>query len=65
MHEAKPVSTPVDHETKGTDQESQPLDDKMASKFKSIAARANYLAADRTDLMYAVKDICRRDGQPR
>merc|ERR1711965_1178760 len=36
----------------------------MTSKFRSIAARANYLAADRTDFMYAVKEICRGMANP-
>ena len=64
MLEAKPVSTPGEPETNRNGQPSQPLDDKNASKFRSIAARANYLAADRTDLMYAVKEICRGMAKP-
>ena len=34
MQEAKPASTPGESESKGTDQESQPLDAKMASRFR-------------------------------
>ena len=64
MTDAKPVSTPGETESRGDDQESQPLDEQMASRFRSIAARANYLAADRTDLMYAVKEICRGMAKP-
>ena len=29
-----------------------------------MAARANYLAADRTDIMYSVKEICRHMAAP-
>ena len=64
MVEAKPVSSPRDADLRGGDQDPQPLDEKMASKFRSIAARANYLAADRTDLMYSVKEICRGITKP-
>ena len=30
-----------------------------ATRFGAVAARANYLAADRPDIQYAVKEICR------
>ena len=32
--------------------------------FRRIAARANYLAADRPDIMYSVKEICRSMAKP-
>ena len=64
MLEAKPVSTPGETESRRDDQEAQPLNEKMTSRFRSIAARANYLAADRTDLMYSVKEICRGMANP-
>ena len=35
-----------------------------ATRFRAIAARANYLAADRPDIPYAVKEICRRMAKP-
>ena len=34
------------------------------SKCRKLAARANYLAADRPDIMYAVKEICRWMAKP-
>lgn len=40
------------------------LNDADASRYRAMAARANYLAADRTDLMYAVKAICRSMAKP-
>ena len=64
MAEAKPISTPGDNHTKNAGPESEPLCQNMASKFKSVAARANYLAADRTDLLYAVTEICRGMANP-
>ena len=36
----------------------------MVSEFRSLAARANYLAADRMDLQYAVKELCREMARP-
>ena len=29
-----------------------------ATRFRGVAARANYLAADRPDVGYAIKEIC-------
>ena len=35
-----------------------------ATRFRAVAARANYLSADRPDIQYAVKEICRRMSKP-
>ena len=35
-----------------------------ATRFRAVAARANYLAADRPDIQYSVKEICRRMAKP-
>ena len=32
--------------------------------FRGIAARANYLAADRIDLQYSAKEVCRFMSSP-
>jgi len=65
LNEAKPVSTPGELETK-YDQELNEieLDETDASKFRALAARANYLSADRPDIMYATKEICRAMAKP-
>ena len=34
------------------------------TKYRAIAARANYLAIDRPDLMYLAKELCRRMASP-
>ena len=44
-----------------TDTES---DHEDAYRFRSIAARLNFLAADRIDLQFASKEICRRMSSP-
>ena len=36
-----------------------------AFKFRSLAARCNFLSMDRPDLQYACKEICRRMSSPR
>ena len=35
-----------------------------ATRFRTVAARANYLATDRPDIQYAVKEICRKMAKP-
>ena len=35
-----------------------------AKEFRSLAARANFMAIDRADVQYAVKEICRRMSKP-
>ena len=65
LAEAKPASTPGEPEIRGNEAENdQVLSAAEASKFRGLAARANYLAADRTDIMYSVKEICRHMATP-
>ena len=40
------------------------LDPAASSKFRAHAARANYLAADRPDLQFAAKEVCRDMATP-
>ena len=40
------------------------LDFERGPKFRRIGARANYLAQDRPDIMYSVKEICRQMSKP-
>ena len=35
-----------------------------ATSYRAISARANYLAQDRTDIQYAVKEVCRAMSAP-
>jgi len=35
-----------------------------ATRFRAVAARTNYLSADRPDIQYAVKEICRKMAKP-
>ena len=61
MKDAKPVGTPGERADKDSDEASEELEEKQASRFKSVS---NYPAADRTDLMYSVKEICRGMAKP-
>ena len=65
LHDSKPVGTPGEMECRNEDEDNeQHLDDGQATKYRALAARANYLAGDRTDIMYAVKEICRHMASP-
>ena len=44
--------------------EDEKLPEKSAREYRALAARANYLAADRLDIQYAVKEICRGMANP-
>ena len=35
-----------------------------STRFRAVAARANYLSADRPDIQYSVKEVCRRMAKP-
>ena len=35
-----------------------------ATGFRAVAARVNYLSADRPDIQYLVKEVCRRMAKP-
>ena len=45
--------------------QSEELKGAEATRFRGVAARANYLAVDRPDTEYAVKEVCRRMSAPR
>ena len=56
------VATPGVNET---DQESfEPWNVKSSTKLRTLAARANYLAQDRYDIQFAVKELCRSMSSP-
>ena len=46
------------------EENSEELVGSEAARFRAVAARANYLAADRPDIQYAVKEICRNMAKP-
>ena len=40
------------------------LPEKEHTRFRGLAARANYLSADRPDIIFAAKEICRLMAKP-
>ena len=44
--------------------EGKPLEGTEATKFRALAARANYLAQDRPDIGFAAKEVCRKMSAP-
>jgi hypothetical protein len=40
------------------------LGNKEASQYRAIVARANYLCQDRSDIHFAVKELCRTMSEP-
>ena len=42
----------------------KPLAEAKTTPFRAVAARANYLAADRPDRQYAAKEVCRWMAKP-
>ena len=40
------------------------LPEKEVTRFRALAAPANYLAADRIDVLYAAKEVCRFMSRP-
>ena len=46
------------------EEKNDELQEKEETRFRAVAARANYLQADRPDIQYAVKEICRRMAKP-
>jgi len=55
LEEANAVSTPGEDEKRWEEEENEePLENEKATRFRKIAARANYLAADRPDIMHSI-----------
>ena len=46
------------------DDEDSPLDGPRAAQYASLAARLNYLAMDRPDLLFSVKELMRHMSSP-
>ncbi len=61
---AKAVSTPGLKPTATQRDEDGPLQPAQHTLFRGSAARGNYLSADRPDLLYSAKEICRSMATP-
>ena len=65
LGEANAVKTPGVKDRERDENGEQPLDKAEASMYRSCVARANYLAQDRADIAYAVKEACRDMANPK
>ena len=63
IKEGKGLSTPGVDE-KEDDKPEEPLDNHWSTMYRSMVARANYLATDRPDIGFAVKELCRTMSSP-
>ena len=65
LGQAKGVCTPGEEEKKWEEEENkEELSAEEARRFRGHAARLNYLAADRPDIAYSVKEVCRAMAKP-
>ena len=65
LSSAKGVLTPGESVIRREDEEEEEeLSPADTTRHRAIVARANYLAADRPDLMYATKEVCRGMAKP-
>jgi len=65
LENAKPVATPCEEEKPWKkEEEDRLLSSEDAREFRSLAARANYLALDRSDIQFATKEVCRGMANP-
>ena len=61
-HTPYPYEKPTAYEVNNPTPE---LDSKTATLYRAVVARANYLSQDRSDIRYAVKELCRSMSSPR
>jgi len=63
IEEAGKVVTPGVKQTK--EEEEEELTEEETTRYRSCAAKANYLSMDRADIGYAAKECCRHMSSPR
>ena len=59
----KTLTTPGRRE--GTEGDEMELTGEEVTKYRAMTARANYLAQDRSDIQFSVKELCRKASDPR
>lgn len=65
LENANGVKTPGEDLKPWSDaEEEMKLEGREASKYRALAARSNYLAADRADIEYAAKEVCKGMSAP-
>ena len=63
---AKAVVTPGTDDVASDDVDAGdiPLEPSRATRYRALSARANYIAVDRADAQYAIKELCREMSSP-
>ena len=65
MQDAKSVSAPQEEDKPWkAEEEAEMLNFEKAHEYRSLVARANYLAMDRSDIQNAVKEVCKTMAKP-
>ena len=64
LGESNTCATPGVRASFGELENDSPLDPKFHTAYRGAAARANYLSADRMDVQFAAKEICRFMSAP-
>ena len=65
LNEAKAVSSTGEDEKEWEQEENAVcLPPEKSSRYRALVARCNYLAADRGDIQFAVKELCRDMSNP-
>ncbi len=65
LQDAKAVSTAGEEDKPWKQQEEEvELDVAQSTEYRALAARANYLAVDRVDIQFAVKELCKSMAKP-
>ena len=65
LGEANAVKTPGVKDRERDENGEQPLDKAEANMYRSCVTRADFLAQDRADIAYAVKEACRDMANPK
>ena len=61
---AKGVITPAVKANMATIQADKKLPESQATHYRALAARGNYLSADRPEMQFAAKEVCRFMAKP-
>ena len=61
---ANGISAPGMKDAKALEGEGEMLDQRQKTIFQSLSAKANYMSADRPDLQFSCKEVCRVMGSP-
>ena len=65
LQDAKPVTSPgAKEEGRTKNGMEEPLRNEEASTYMALVARCNYLAPDRPDIAYSVKELARQMATP-